>query len=98
MPVLVHMNIFFRLYVGHLTREWNGNGKTMYGRQLEQAELWFRSSILHPISLLTSTWNGKKAKLEVENKDVAHCLKITQNVAFEFLNFGLFHQFLSYYN
>ena len=24
------------------------------------------------------------------------CLKITQNVAFEFLNFGTFHQFLSY--
>ena len=26
----------------------------------------------------------------------AKCLKITQNVAFEFLNFGIFHQFLSY--
>ena len=26
----------------------------------------------------------------------AHCLKITQNVAFVFLNFGIFHQFLSY--
>ena len=25
-----------------------------------------------------------------------HCLKITQNVAFEFFNFGIFHQFLSY--
>ena len=24
------------------------------------------------------------------------CLKITQNVAFQFLNFGIFHQFLSY--
>ena len=24
-----------------------------------------------------------------------HCLKITQNVAFEFFNFGIFHQFLS---
>ena len=24
------------------------------------------------------------------------CLKITQNVAFEFLNFGIFHQFLTY--
>ena len=23
-----------------------------------------------------------------------HCLKITQNVAFQFLNFGIFHQFL----
>ena len=26
----------------------------------------------------------------------AHCLTITQNVAFEFLNCGIFHQFLSY--
>ena len=26
----------------------------------------------------------------------AQCLKITQNVAFEFLNFGIFHQFLAY--
>ena len=26
----------------------------------------------------------------------AQCLKITQNVAFEFLDFGIFHQFLSY--
>ena len=26
----------------------------------------------------------------------ARCLKITQNVPFEFLNFGIFHQFLSY--
>ena len=26
----------------------------------------------------------------------AQCLKITQNVAFEFLYFGIFHQFLSY--
>ena len=24
--------------------------------------------------------------------NAAHCLKITQNVAFEFLNFGIFHQ------
>ena len=28
----------------------------------------------------------------------SHCLKITQNVAFELWNFGIFHQFLSYKN
>ena len=39
---------------------------------------------------------------EGDNKDTvkllfqAQCLKITQNVAFEFLNFGIFHHFLSY--
>ena len=40
--------------------------------------------------------------IKVEQRDshgispYSHCLKITQNVAFEFLNFGIFHQFLSY--
>ena len=28
----------------------------------------------------------------------AHCLKITKNVAFDFFNFGIFHQFLSNWN
>ena len=27
---------------------------------------------------------------------VSHCLKITQNVAFEFMNFGILHQFLTF--
>ena len=34
--------------------------------------------------------------LEIEDNIKAQCLKITQNVAFEFLNFGIFHQFLAY--
>ena len=29
---------------------------------------------------------------------ISQCLKITQNVAFEFLSFGIFHQFLSNWN
>ena len=39
---------------------------------------------------------------DIENKvnsflpPSSHCLKITQNAAFEFLNFGIFHKFLSY--
>ena len=28
--------------------------------------------------------------------DSTHCLKISQNVAFEFFNFGIFHQFLTH--
>ena len=31
-------------------------------------------------------------------RHTAHCLKIIQNVALKFLNFGIFHQFLSYLN
>ena len=33
---------------------------------------------------------------EDQNRIIPRCLKITQNVAFEFLNVGIFHQFLSY--
>ena len=29
----------------------------------------------------------------IRKSSVSHCLKITHNVAFEFLNFGIFHQF-----
>ena len=32
------------------------------------------------------------------NRARTHCLQIPQNVAFEVLNFGIFHQFLSYLN
>ena len=39
----------------------------------------------------TKSWSFQET-----DKEVAHCLKITQNVAFEFLNFGIFHQFLYY--
>ena len=41
------------------------------------------------------TAQGKIEALEKVNIN-AHCLKITQNVTFEFFNFGIFHQFLSY--
>ena len=34
--------------------------------------------------------------LEPFSKLKLYCFKITQNVAFEFFNFGIFHQFLSY--
>ena len=35
-------------------------------------------------------------RTKYDNDLTSHCLKITLNVAFEFLNFGIFHQFLSY--
>ena len=37
-----------------------------------------------------------KSGLLSDNKTCSQCLKITQNVAFEFFNYGIFHQFLSY--
>ena len=37
-----------------------------------------------------------KKVLACEVSSFSHCLKITQNVAFELFNFGIFHQFLSY--
>ena len=42
---------------------------------------------LHQFTILRIFWR--------ENSN-SHCLKITQNVAFEFFNIGIFHQFLSY--
>ena len=38
----------------------------------------------------------RKVCAKSRNLHPTHCLKITQNVAFEFFNFGIFHQFLSY--
>ena len=39
----------------------------------------------------------KQEALQQKSKTflTAQCLKITQNIAFEFFNFGIFHQFLT---
>ena len=42
--------------------------------------------------IFASKWSKKYLG---DSRD-SHCLKITQNVAFEFLNLGIFHHFLSY--
>ena len=46
-----------------------------------------------PTCLIFKTFNRGKVTIFGAK---TQCLKITQNVAFEFLNFGIFHQFLSY--
>ena len=38
----------------------------------------------------------KKVVHQINCKNASQCLKITQNVALEFFNFGIFHQFLTY--
>ena len=56
------------------------------------SNLW----LLRPcISFFRATKSIKFTKIKFVSQ-LSHCLKITQNVAFEFLNFGIFHQFLSY--
>ena len=52
--------------------------------------MWFRSTWNKILSQLSS-----EALIQVYCLS-SHCLKITQNVAFEFLNSGIFHQFLTY--
>ena len=52
-------------------------------------------------SFLSANWSCSRFYIFVFSSSscsftISHCLKITQNVAFEFLNFGIFHQFLSY--
>ena len=50
--------------------------------------------------LNTDTFQDESELLQVRMmlllRTYSQCLKITQNVAFECLNFGIFHQFLSY--
>ena len=36
---------------------------------------------------------SEKFEYELKNLEASHCLKITLNVSFEFLNLGIFHQF-----
>ena len=59
----------------------------IYSLFLKIAARWRQNSFSIAIFLFS------KLKLKVT---YAHCLKIAQNVAFEFCNFGIFHQFLSY--
>ena len=56
--------------------------------QRVQSVQFFKTQMLHKTNLYFSYFEIKWMR--------THCLKITQNVAFEFLNFGIFHQFLSY--
>ena len=60
--------------------------------------------------VVTSKWREARAQFQVmalealqeaelllkQKINASHCLKITQNVSFEFWHFGIFHQFLSY--
>ena len=74
---------------------------------MEHSSLLFRTMGVHwfnPMHLSKACWQIKKKRekkvlidlFSFFNIYIAHCLKITQNVAFEFSNFGIFHQFLSY--
>ena len=52
--------------------------------------------IMHTRRPLTARLGVKDLQQVWKVRTTSHCLKITQNVAFEFLNSGIFHQFLSY--
>ena len=52
--------------------------------------------IMHTRRPLTARLGVKDPQQVWKVRTTSHCLKITQNVAFEFLNSGIFHQFLSY--
>ena len=57
----------------------------------------FLVQTLFNLVILNVLWTvvaGKRCILG--SNPTTHCLKITQNVSFEFLNFGIFLQFLSY--
>ena len=64
------------------------------GFEQEWSSLWLFSLFIPLHSHFSFTW-WNTWKIWHRGKN-AHCLKITQNVAFEFSNFGIFHQFLSF--
>ena len=72
----------------------------IYANGLHNTNLWLFHFQTDEILDLSITTNSQRyfywIAFWILKNDIAHCLKITQNVAFEFLNFGIFHQFLSY--
>ena len=80
-----------------------GLGILHFCYQIKKKEEPNKERTLTTKAFVNEIWNGKVAWLSLMKPTVksppppqSHCLKITQNVAFEFLNFGIFHQFLSY--
>ena len=58
---------------------------------------WFANWIFGSNWFFGSKWIFGSTFLNLTYFDtLSHCLKITLNVAFEFFNFGIFHQFLTY--
>ena len=68
------------------------------------SKAWVEDMAVDDSSDLEESWAGEEVMFDgspssgkyFTTSKVSHCLKITQNVAFEFLNFDIFHQFLSY--
>ena len=74
-------------------KEWRRKvGQTLKPKYKRYVELKNKRAVLNGYNDYGDQWRQKYDTLTFE----AQCLKLTQNVAFEFLNFGIFHQFLSY--
>ena len=61
-------------------------------RTSKYASVFITQSLLYSGELQTNPIPSRKCKANTWRR-LSHCLKITQNVAFEFLHFGIFHQF-----
>ena len=61
-------------------------------RTSKYASVFITQSLLYSGELQTNPIPSRKCKTNTWRR-LSHCLKITQNVAFEFLHFGIFHQF-----
>ena len=57
---------------------------------------WHINCIISSLAKIYVNLRNFEQLSKVLNPTYTHCLKITQNVAFEFMNFGIFHQFVSY--
>ena len=64
-------------------------------------EMWIlqKSISVHTVNLSFFEFMTQYTVGEIKVfKDKKYCLKFTKNVSFEFVNFGIFHQFMSHWN
>ena len=90
---------FLKIYLVKQTTEFL-EGRTTFSSSYEKSHDTEFPSILICFSPPFKNKKGKSLILALPDNDYgsykAQCLKITPNVAFQFLNFDIFHQFLTY--
>ena len=65
-----------------------------FGDFLKICRLW-STSVTRQVNLIGQKF-VESANIENSNATLPQCFKITQNIAFEFFNYGIFQQFLPY--
>ena len=68
-----------------------------FGQDQNQRKFWKNVSCGGTLGVKKCNYDLERLEDALAKRTVpAQCLKITQNVAFEFFNFGIFHPFLTF--